>query len=131
MKKMLFALFCVGFCLAPLLAGAEIFYWTDENGVKHFSNEPPPEKILNPDKVPEAAHDEAADERRMVEDQKWREDQEKRTRKIEAEQAARNKEKEEAARQLEAEKQKEAEKLLLEKQQEAAQRPVKRKRKYK
>ena len=130
-KKILVAMLCLECCLTPILAGAEVFYWTDENGVKRFSNEPPPENILTPEKMPEAAHDEAADAQRMAEDQQWQESQEKRTRELKAEQDARKQEEEKAARQLAAEKQKQAEKLVQDKQQEEAERPVKKKHKTK
>lgn len=31
--------------LMPAVAHAELYQWTDENGVKHFSNTPPTEKV--------------------------------------------------------------------------------------
>ena len=52
-------------CSAAVVAGADIYEWTDENGVKHFSNYAPPKgsKVLIKSK--EEPYDEAADRARM------------------------------------------------------------------
>ena len=56
------------FC-APQLE-ADIYQWVDENGVKHYSNEPP-DNAGNAKKVfDELQHDEAADQKRVESDQK-------------------------------------------------------------
>ena len=52
------------FCLSYSTINAEIYFWTDENGVKHFSNTPPDiddEKINTTEEVP---YDEIADQKR-------------------------------------------------------------------
>ena len=50
-------------------AGAKIYTWTDENGIKHFSNEPPADdkdvKVVGP----EYQYDEAADQERIETEQ--------------------------------------------------------------
>ena len=49
-------------------SGAQIYTWTDENGVKHFSDQPPPDAIDPKPAFQEYKHDEAADRQRMEED---------------------------------------------------------------
>ena len=52
------------FCLSCSTVNAEIYFWTDENGVKHFSNAAPEiddEKIKKTEEVP---YDENADQKR-------------------------------------------------------------------
>ncbi len=44
---------------------AKIYTWTDENGIKHFSNEPPPDAGDVQVMGPEYQHDEAADKARI------------------------------------------------------------------
>lgn len=39
-------LFCFVLC-SPLLAG-EVYIWTDENGIKHITDTPPPESVKSP-----------------------------------------------------------------------------------
>ena len=44
--------------LAPVWAGAELYYWTDGEGVKHFSNEPPANRSDQVRKTDEYVQDE-------------------------------------------------------------------------
>jgi hypothetical protein len=57
------------FCLWASIAGAQIYEWIDKNGVRHFTNVPPPAgvKIVNEQEA--IPYDEAADQKRMQEDQ--------------------------------------------------------------
>ena len=49
-------------------ASADIYSWTDENGVRHFTNQSPPKHAELLIKSPEISHDEKAHERRLEED---------------------------------------------------------------
>ena len=51
-------------------SGAQIYTWTDENGVKHFGDQPPPDAIDPKPAFKEYQHDEAADRQRTEEDAK-------------------------------------------------------------
>ncbi len=51
-------------------SGAQIYTWTDENGVKHFGDQPPPDAIDPKPAFQEYQHDETADQQRMEEDTK-------------------------------------------------------------
>ena len=51
-------------------SGAQIYTWTDENGVKHFGDHPPPDAINPRPAFQEYKHDEAADRQRTQEDAK-------------------------------------------------------------
>lgn len=50
--------------LAVSTASADIYAWTDENGVKNFTNQAPPEQATLFMKTPEIPHDEEADNQR-------------------------------------------------------------------
>jgi hypothetical protein len=50
--------------LAVSTASADIYAWTDENGVKYFTNQAPPEQATLFMKTPEIPHDEEADNQR-------------------------------------------------------------------
>jgi hypothetical protein len=50
--------------LAVSTAGADIYAWTDENGVKYFTNHAPPEQATLFMKTREIPHDEEADKQR-------------------------------------------------------------------
>ncbi len=52
-------------CGAAAVAGADIYEWTDENGVKHFTNYAPPKGAKVLIKSKEEPYDEAADRARM------------------------------------------------------------------
>jgi hypothetical protein len=49
---------------------AEIYSWTDDNGVKHYSNAPPPEDVNATIKFNEYQTDDAADQKRTQSDKK-------------------------------------------------------------
>ena len=63
--KILISLFClIGILLWVPASNADIYSWTDENGVKHFGNQPP-ENAANLKMVfKEEPHDAAADQQR-------------------------------------------------------------------
>ena len=50
--------------LAVSTAGADIYAWTDENGVKHFTNQEPPKQATLFMRTPEIRHNEEADKER-------------------------------------------------------------------
>jgi len=56
---------------------ADIYRWTDANGVTHFSNEPPPSGAKVLDKIEETPYDAAADRQRMNEERRYRLEREK------------------------------------------------------
>jgi len=56
---------------------ADIYRWTDANGVTHFSNEPPPAGATVLDKIEEAPYDAAADRQRINEERSYRLEREK------------------------------------------------------
>ena len=60
------ALGSVGFLIPA--ANADIYSWTDENGVRHFTNQKPPAHATLLMKTPEIKHDEGAHQRRVEED---------------------------------------------------------------
>ncbi len=49
-------------------SGAQVYTWTDENGVKHFGDQPPPDAIDPKPAFQEYKYDEAADRQRTQED---------------------------------------------------------------
>ena len=51
-------------------SGAQVYTWTDENGVKHFGDQPPPDAIDPKPAFKEYQYDEAADRQRTEEDAK-------------------------------------------------------------
>jgi hypothetical protein len=57
------------FCLWTSLEADQIYQWIDNNGVRHFTNEPPPPgaKIVNEQQA--IPYDEAADQNNMQEQQ--------------------------------------------------------------
>jgi protein-tyrosine-phosphatase len=57
------------FCLWTSLEAGQIYEWIDKNGVRHFTNEPPPRgaKILNEQQA--IPYDEAADQKSTQENQ--------------------------------------------------------------
>ena len=62
---MVMTLAAFGFAgLAVSTAGADIYAWTDENGVKYFTNHAPPEQATLFMKTREIPHDEEADNQR-------------------------------------------------------------------
>jgi Skp family chaperone for outer membrane proteins len=64
MKPIIPLFFLIGILLWVPASNADIYSWTDENGVKHFGNQPP-ENAANVKMVfKEVPHDEAADQQR-------------------------------------------------------------------
>lgn len=59
-------------CSAAAFAWADIYEWTDENGVKHYSNYAPPAESKVLLKTKEEPYDEAADRARMEADRQAR-----------------------------------------------------------
>ncbi len=79
--------YSICFLLAILLiisaapnVNAELYYWVDENGVKHFSNEPPPRDVEKFNKAPETRYNPHLDKSRMARDRQWQEDEIRRIR---------------------------------------------------
>ncbi len=62
MKQLLILLLVALGVFMPLVAGAEMYQWVDEKGVKHFSNSPPPEGVTADRTRDEIKYDKAADE---------------------------------------------------------------------
>ena len=56
---------------------ADIYRWTDANGVTHFSNEPPPAGATVLDKIEETPYDADADRQRIKEERSYRLEREK------------------------------------------------------
>jgi hypothetical protein len=50
------------------LAGAEIYQWVDEHGIRRYSNQPPPEGATVIDRAKEYPHDAEADRQRREKD---------------------------------------------------------------
>lgn len=72
MKKIIFlCLICFSMAWVPI-AGAQLYHWIDENGVKRFSNEPPPEGVEIIDKEKEIKYDRKEDRDRHAEDERIR-----------------------------------------------------------
>ncbi len=55
----------------PFVASGEMYSWIDENGVKHYTNEPPLEDATNVEKTEEIPYDEAKDQKRMERDEQY------------------------------------------------------------
>lgn len=58
-------------CLIAGSLHADIYEWTDENGVKHFTNYAPPDDATILMKTKELPHDEAADRARMEDERQF------------------------------------------------------------
>ncbi len=58
-------------CLIAGTAPADIYEWTDDNGVKHFTNYAPPDHATILMKTEELPYDEAADRARMEADRQF------------------------------------------------------------
>jgi hypothetical protein len=69
MKRLMPLIIISIFCLWTSLEAGQIYQWIDKNGVKHFTNEPPPPgaKIVNEQKA--IPYNKAADQKRTQEDQ--------------------------------------------------------------
>ena len=57
------------FCLWSSIAAAQIYEWIDKDGVRHFTNVPPPAGVNIVNEQEAIPYDEAADQKRMQEDQ--------------------------------------------------------------
>jgi len=76
MKRLLILLILLwGWWAGPV--SADIYRWTDANGVTHFSNEPPPTGAKVLDKIEEAPYDADADRQRINEERHYRLEREK------------------------------------------------------
>ena len=76
MKRLLILLILLwGWWAGPV--SADIYRWTDANGVTHFSNEPPPTGAKVLDKIEEAPYDADADRQRISEERRYRLEREK------------------------------------------------------
>ena len=69
MKKLIPLILVSVICLWTSAEAGQIYQWIDKNGVRHFTNVPPPAgvKIVNEQEA--IPYDEAADQKRMREDQ--------------------------------------------------------------
>ena len=111
MKKILFTIVFICFSLSGIYADAQMYFWTDENGIRHFSNDSPPQEVEKYGMTHEEIHDESADMERMEREREW---QEKESRRIEDEKRKMDREKQKRAddaKQREAEAKAEAEKI--------------------
>jgi ankyrin repeat protein len=59
-KKMSLAVLVICLCSSNLIAG--IYSWTDENGIKHYSNTAPPQEAAVTEEIQASNSDEVADE---------------------------------------------------------------------
>ena len=57
--------------LLPCVVFGEIYGWVDENGVKHYSNDPPPEGVKAFTQTAEIQTDEAQDRKRTESDRQY------------------------------------------------------------
>ncbi len=85
-------------------AEANLYYWVDENGVRHYSNEPPPENVNVLERMSEVPHSPEADRQRMEEYQEWRQNQLRRIENALEEQRAEEAARAERDRRIEAER---------------------------
>ena len=53
----------------PFVASGEMYSWIDENGVKHYSNEPPPPRTTAVEKETEIPYDAERDQERRERDE--------------------------------------------------------------
>ena len=69
MKKLIPLILVSVICLWTSAEAGQIYQWIDKNGVRHFTNEPPPPgaKIINEQKA--IPYNKAADQKRTEEDQ--------------------------------------------------------------
>lgn len=77
MKTIPFLIPVVLILLLQNQALGQIYTWIDENGVKHFGNEPPPPDAKLIEKQAEISYDAAKDKKRQAADQKYFEEIEK------------------------------------------------------
>ena len=68
-QTIIFLVFLIGFSAAGS-AGADIYVWTDENGIKHITNYAPPEHAKVLMRTPEIPYDAEADRQRLEADRR-------------------------------------------------------------
>ncbi len=132
MKPYIFLWLAALLLLSSGMARAQLYFWTDDNGVRHYSSEPPPSEIGEVKKIRETPFDETADQKRVSEDAAWlRQREEEASRQAEeakkAEEAA-QKEKEAAEKAKAEAEQKKAEEAAAEETPVKQKKPKKRKR---
>jgi chromosome segregation ATPase len=64
MKRLICLFFLIGILLWVPASNADVYSWTDENGVKHFGNQPPDNAANAKLVFKEEPHDAAADQQR-------------------------------------------------------------------
>ncbi|MCK4986870.1 MAG: DUF4124 domain-containing protein [Desulfobacterales bacterium] len=64
MRRLICLFFLIGILLWVPASNADVYSWTDENGVKHFGNQPPDNAANAKMVFKEEPHDEAADQQR-------------------------------------------------------------------
>ena len=64
MRRLICLFFLIGILLWVPASNADVYSWTDENGVKHFGNQPPDNAANAKLVFKEEPHDEAADQQR-------------------------------------------------------------------
>ena len=67
--SLIIALLFIFFCF-PVMSG-QVYTWIDEHGVKHFTEDPPPEGATVVEKTKEIPYDEAKDQKRMERDEQY------------------------------------------------------------
>jgi hypothetical protein len=71
-EKTMMRVLSIGFTIVVLLfagtAFGELYFWTDENGIRHYSNHAPPDKGVDYGSAAEVEHDADADEARAARD---------------------------------------------------------------
>jgi hypothetical protein len=94
MKPILILIVLATVCLSSIGVGADIYVWTDENGIKHFTNRTPPPQAKLLMRTPEIPYDEEADRQRREEEREaeltmaWQEIAEKEAQLVEMQAAA-------------------------------------------
>jgi hypothetical protein len=69
MKRLIPLILVSVFCLWTSPEAGQIYQWIDKNGVRHFTNEPPPPGAKIVDEQTAIPYNEAADQKRTQEDQ--------------------------------------------------------------
>lgn len=69
MKRLIPLILVTVLCLFTSAEAGQIYQWIDKNGVRHFTNEPPPPGAKVVSEQPAIQYNEAADKKRSQEDQ--------------------------------------------------------------
>lgn len=69
MKRLMPFILVSVFCLWTSAEAGQIYQWIDKNGVRHFTNEPPPPGVKIVNEQAAIPYNEAADQKRTQEDQ--------------------------------------------------------------